>query len=80
VYVLRRHPLIFRAQLIARSAYVQTENITDMNYRRDVCIVNMRGVHDVRLCATIDGFGGQVFDAPVQCTLDDPVVSSFGAV
>jgi hypothetical protein len=54
-----------------------------MNYRRDVCIVNMRGVHDVRLYATIDGFesgGAQVFDAPVQCTLDDPIVSSFGAV
>jgi hypothetical protein len=46
-----------------------------MNYRRDVRIVNMRGVHDVRLCATIEGFGERR-----ECTLDDPIVSSVGVL
>jgi hypothetical protein len=54
-----------------------------MDCRRDVCVANMRGVRDVRSCATkmgLESGAGQVFNASVQCTLDDPIVSSIGAV
>jgi hypothetical protein len=38
-----------------------------MDCRRDVCVANMRGVRDVRPCATkmgLESGAGQVFDAP----------------